>query len=197
MSEKRWFGISIMLAFLLAACGVQVAQPVEETQIDSPPVTAEASATLHPTVTAEPTSATPTPSDYGADGVLPPEQNGLLNRVVADLAARLQVETEIIRVINFQPVEWPDASLGCPLPGAGYAQVITPGYLIALQVQGDTYSYHTNQDGRFIQCHDGQPVLPSIPIKPGEIDDGEPWMPVDPVPTVDPGDTLADPDPVN
>ena len=38
--------------------------------------------------------------------------------------------------------EFPDASLGVPEPGAVYAQVITPGYVIDLTAAGQTYRYH-------------------------------------------------------
>lgn len=31
-------------------------------------------------------------------------------------------------VLPFDPVEWSDTSLGCPMPGLVYAQVITPGF---------------------------------------------------------------------
>jgi hypothetical protein len=73
---------------------------------------------------------------------------------------------------------WPDASLGCPLPGMTYAQVLTPGHRVILATGGRTYEYHTDNHDRIILCtEDERPSLPLIPVKPGEIQDGKPWMP--------------------
>jgi len=48
---------------------------------------------------------------------------------------------------------WSDTSLGCPRPGMFYAQVITPGYLITLEVKGEKYEYHTDLE-RIILCRE-------------------------------------------
>ncbi len=50
-------------------------------------------------------------------------------------------------VLAFDPVEWNDASLGCPMPGLVYAQVITPGFRLVFDYQGQQNEYHTDQDG--------------------------------------------------
>ena len=44
-------------------------------------------------------------------------------------------------------VQWPDASLGCPREGEGYAQVITPGYKLVFDLAGTPYAVHANADG--------------------------------------------------
>jgi len=73
----------------------------------------------------------------------------------ADLAERKGIEKEQIEVESVKPVEWPDASLGCPEPGMMYAQVITPGYQILLSHDGETYRYHTDARGnRVVLCGD-------------------------------------------
>jgi hypothetical protein len=115
---------------------------------------------------------------------------------VRDLALRLDIELNEITVVSIESVEWPNSALGCPLPGVDYAQVITPGYQITLEAAGEVYTYHTNVRQALVLCLDGEPQLPSIPVNPGEIQDGDPWMPVDPVPTVAEGNTIADPDPI-
>ncbi|MGC8874503.1 MAG: hypothetical protein ACP5SI_08680 [Chloroflexia bacterium] len=76
----------------------------------------------------------------------------LVDRVVADLAARLGVPGNEIAVLKVQEVDWPDSSLGCPQPGYAYLQVITPGYQILLQAQGQTYDYHTDRGQTFVLC---------------------------------------------
>ena len=65
-----------------------------------------------------------------------------------------------------------------------------------LEADGEVYTYHTDNGQTLVLCQDGLPELPLIPMDPDEIQDGIPWMPVDPVPTVSEGDTFADPDPV-
>ena len=50
-------------------------------------------------------------------------------------------------VLAFDPVEWGDTSLGCPMPGLVYAQVITPGFRLVFDYQGQQNEYHTDQDG--------------------------------------------------
>ena len=46
-----------------------------------------------------------------------------------------------------ESVQWPDASLGCPQEGLGYAQVITPGYRLVFDLAGTRYEVHSNVDG--------------------------------------------------
>jgi hypothetical protein len=115
---------------------------------------------------------------------------------VRDLALRLEFDLNKITVVSIESVDWPNSALGCPLPGADYAQVITPGYRIKLEADGEVYTYHTSERQAVVLCRDGVPELPVIPVNPGEIQDGIPWVPVDPVPTIAEGDTIADPDPV-
>jgi hypothetical protein len=105
----------------------------------------------------------------------------------ADLAIRTGLPEEKIVVRSVEAVEWPDAGLGCPLPGATYAQVVTPGYRVLLGAGSEVYEYHTNTERFVILCgEDGIPSLPNIPLDPDKIKDGIPWMPVDPVPTQKP-----------
>ena len=50
-------------------------------------------------------------------------------------------------LISIKPIEWGDASLGCPKPDSMYAQVITPGLKLIFEYLRRQYEYHTNQDG--------------------------------------------------
>lgn len=156
-----------------------------ETQIPSPSVTAEM-------LESSPEATVQLPhSSKGEFGHL-----NLLEMAVRDLSFRLGVELNSIVVISIQSVDWPDSGLGCPFPGVNYAQVITPGFMILLATEGQVYFYHTNTEKALWHCLDGNPQLPLIPIVPGEIDDGVPWMPVDPIPTLTDEIIIADPDPV-
>ena len=57
-----------------------------------------------------------------------------------------------------------------------YAQVLTPGFLILLEVDGQQYIYHTDEVETVVLCKESD--LPMFPVTPGEIDDGQPWIPV-------------------
>ena len=80
-----------------------------------------------------------------------------------DLAERLGVSTYEIGIVSVEAVEWPDASLGCPKPGMMYAQVITPGYRIILEVGGKRYEYHSDWGKQVVLCaEEGKPAPPAI-----------------------------------
>lgn len=68
-----------------------------------------------------------------------------------DLARRLGLPEEDVKVSDLQRTTWPDASLGCPSPGELHAQVLTDGYRIELQVGDNRYRYHTDMQ-RAVYC---------------------------------------------
>ena len=111
---------------------------------------------------------------------MPYEARLVVELAKEDLARRLGISVSEISLISVEAVDWPDTSLGCPQPGMMYAQVITPGYLIVLEAKGQAYEYHTDTEQWAVLCGENGPTAyPTIPVKPGEIDDGEPWLPVD------------------
>lgn len=65
------------------------------------------------------------------------------------LSDLLSIDPTSITVVSVDAVDWPDACLGVPTPGA-CAQVITPGYRIILSVSGQSYEFHTNLDGTLV-----------------------------------------------
>lgn len=68
------------------------------------------------------------------------------------LAAELSVDPARVQVDTVQAMQWGDTSLGCPAPGFGYAQVITAGYRVTLQVGGERHLVHTNTGTRAVVC---------------------------------------------
>lgn len=98
---------------------------------------------------------------------------------MADLTDRLGISENQVRVIDVKQVTWADASLGCPQPGSAYIQVTTPGYWILLESSENQYTYHTDSKTQIVLCQ--EELRPLIPVKPGEIDDSKPWMPVEPI----------------
>ncbi len=71
-----------------------------------------------------------------------PQLDNMIQQARADLSRRLGITATAITVARTESVEWRDSSLGCPQPGYMYTQVITPGYLIVLQANGQDYEYH-------------------------------------------------------
>lgn len=63
-----------------------------------------------------------------------------------DLAERLNIPEEEIKVENIISVEWPDSSLGYPEPGLEYEQEANPGYVIFLLAEGELYEYHSDYE---------------------------------------------------
>jgi len=87
-------------------------------------------------------------------------------RAIADLADRLSVEVTAVELVKSEAVVWPDASLGCPLPGMKYRQVPKDGYRILLRAGGRIYSYHG--DGRRGPFYCARSVIPegNSPLPP-------------------------------
>jgi hypothetical protein len=61
--------------------------------------------------------------------------------------------TPVVR--EARAVDWPDTSLGCPEKGKSYAQVVTPGFKVLLQLNTKVYRVHVG-DGRAVVC--GKPL---------------------------------------
>lgn len=59
----------------------------------------------------------------------------------ADLAKRFKLQAGSIKLIESQPVIWPDAALGLPEAGKAYAYVETPGFRIILEAKNSRYLY--------------------------------------------------------
>lgn len=90
---------------------------------------------------------------------LAPGLQSLIEQASEDLANRLAISSEQISLLEITEVEWSDSSLDCPQPGMSYLQVITPGYRIVLQANGQSYNYHTNRDAYFVYCEDQIPPV--------------------------------------
>jgi hypothetical protein len=70
----------------------------------------------------------------------------------ADLGERLGVPEDEIGLLEARHVTWADSSLGCPQPGMAYMQVLTPGVLVRLAVEGREYRYHGSTRGAPSLC---------------------------------------------
>ena len=82
-----------------------------------------------------------------------PEAEKVVAAAKADLMGRLGVTEEAVVVQSVEAVQWPDSSLGCPQPGMMYLQVITPGFRVVLEAEGQVYEYHASQGRTVVLCH--------------------------------------------
>jgi hypothetical protein len=81
----------------------------------------------------------------------------LLTAVRDDLARRLVMKVDAIKVVSASEVTWPDGGLGCGRPGEVYTQAVTAGYRIVLSAGGQEHAYHSDVRGRFVYCASGTP----------------------------------------
>jgi predicted small lipoprotein YifL len=125
----------VLLILALAACGAPPPLP----QNDSTPTAAETPETA--------SSEQPMPK-----ATFSPELQAIADQASTILSEALDVSPEDVTILEVQRVEWSDASLGCPEPGMMYAQVITPGYLVTAEVDGEEQMVHMNEKGDGVVC---------------------------------------------
>jgi hypothetical protein len=101
------------------------------------------------------------------------EVGPLVEGAQADLAQRLGIQPSAIEVQSVSEAEFPDASLGVPEPGKVYAQVLTPGYVIRLVVEGQTYEYHASDERLVFVPQEGGAPQGSITIEGVQVTAGE------------------------
>lgn len=68
-------------------------------------------------------------------------QQRVIEKARRDLAQRLGVSENEIGEESFESADFPDAALGAPVEDEMSAQVITPGWRIRLNAQGESYEY--------------------------------------------------------
>ncbi len=105
---------------------------------------------------------TPEPAAQGEEAVIQPEPGqpnlaqAMAHRAVTVLAEDLGIEADDIEVVSIEAVQWNDSSLGCPKPGQAYLMVITPGFRVILEADGERYEYHTDQNQTAVRCQGRQ-----------------------------------------
>lgn len=90
----------------------------------------------------------------------------LIEQARADLAQRLSIPASRINTMEARGVFWSDASLGCPQPDTTYTQVLTPGYLILLESDGNKFEYHANLHDHVFYCEKPTPPILETPASP-------------------------------
>jgi hypothetical protein len=63
------------------------------------------------------------------------------------LALKLGVSSESVQMLSFTQMTWRDSCLGVEITNQACLDVITPGYQIVLQANGEQYIYHSDERG--------------------------------------------------
>jgi hypothetical protein len=153
--RTRLMLVMLLMAMVVAACGAPAAPPAFPTASSKPAATLPPS--MLPTM---PPSILPTEVVPGQLVTRPTSEEwknapqAAVN-AAADLAQRLKIDIDTIKLVNVEQVEWSDACLGIQQPGIMCAQVITSGYKIILEAEGKQYEYHTNESGSAVRLVGG------------------------------------------
>lgn len=79
---------------------------------------------------------------------IPPQ---VLDQAQQALVNQLGVSVDNVQVLSSEQVDWPDACLGVPSDGEACAQVVTPGFRIDVQVNGQQYEVRTDETGNTVK----------------------------------------------
>ena len=71
--------------------------------------------------------------------------------VIKQLASNLNLKESDISVVNTSEIEFPDSCLGVAMNDVMCSQIVTPGKIIVLEVDGIQYEYHITNNGTRIQ----------------------------------------------
>jgi hypothetical protein len=69
----------------------------------------------------------------------------------AEAARQLKAAASEFTVVTVEPTQWSDSSLGCRKPGAMYQQVISNGYTVVLQREGNRHQVNV-AGSRAVMC---------------------------------------------
>lgn len=68
-----------------------------------------------------------------------------------ELSQEINMPVDEIDYVSYSREDWPDACLGLAEPGEMCAQVITPGWEVILEAEGQEYVYRTDQNGDVVR----------------------------------------------
>ena len=94
------------------------------------------------------TSASPTQENPNLQNVLPPD---IALTVQNQVSQTLGVSLESIKITQVEQKDWPNACLGLPQQNEVCAEVITPGWLLTFNINGQEYKYRVDKTGTVIR----------------------------------------------
>ncbi|MBE7514069.1 MAG: PD40 domain-containing protein [Anaerolineales bacterium] len=94
----------------------------------------------------------------------------LLIKLIQYLSSQLGIPVTTIDSYTYEAADFSDTSLGCPLAGENYAQVIVPGWKVKLTIAAITYDMRTSRSGdRIVICAAISAGATATPTLSGEI----------------------------
>ena len=139
MSFKKPFMALFVLLILLTAC-----QP--------------AGGAVEPTV-----GATPEATPAATDAPETDDASAIIAAARAHLVAELGIADSHIEAVSAEPTEFSDSCLGLGGPAESCLQALTPGWLVMLDVEGQSYELHTDETGEQVRLASD---MASIPVDP-------------------------------
>ncbi len=85
-------------------------------------------------------------SEEGTPADMALSKEDAIQKASQDLGRRLGVSESDIEVCSVETAEFPDMALGAPVADEMSGQMITPGWCIRLQANGQTFEYRANQN---------------------------------------------------
>jgi hypothetical protein len=73
-------------------------------------------------------------------------KDGAVENARKDLAKRLQIDASDVKERSVEESDFPDMSLGAPEDGEMSGQMITRGWRIRLEANGQTYEYRADKN---------------------------------------------------
>lgn len=102
----------------------------------------------------------------------PTADTAIENIARSALAQQLGIAEDTISIVSVEAVDWPDGCLGVNLKDTMCITVITPGYRIILQANGQNYEYHANKDGSQMLLATTVPAVGEVPALQVDIQGG-------------------------
>jgi hypothetical protein len=130
---KKYIWILILIIWMLAACAPK---PTEQS--------------LLPNDDSYPNDSYPNqsyPNENDSSSQLPTGMTPAISAAITALSGTLNLPPGQITIVSAEAVEWRDGCLGVQKIGVMCTQVIVPGYKIILEVNGEQYEFHTDEDG--------------------------------------------------
>lgn len=128
--------------------GLSATVPIGPTPTSGPTPTATQTTPSTPVPSPTPT-ATPTPTSTPTPTPTP-EPPDIVFITMAFLAAELSAPASEFSLVSYEQAVWPSADLGCPEPGAFYAQAQTSGWIFFIERNSETTEYHFDETGEVI-----------------------------------------------
>jgi len=89
----------------------------------------------------------------------------------AEAARQLQAAASEFTVVTLEPTQWTDSSLGCRKPNAMYTDVMTAGYTVVLERQGQRHQVNV-AGSRAVMCEPSMRISGTVrqPLPPRGLD---------------------------